>query len=82
MITPEEIETLEGFQNLDDDFDWADHDPSFEWTVEDLEEFEHEERAVRAEIEALIGWWEMEGVRCATFGRNPNENPYKLLLDQ
>ena len=64
------------FQNLDLSSDWLEHDPEFEWTREDLEEFEREELWRTCEQEALAHWWESEGVRCATFG-NPNRNPYK-----
>jgi len=76
MITEHQIEDLEFFQNLDNCKDWLNHNPSFEWTEEDLEEFQHEERCRENEQKAMAAWWDMEGVRCATFGRNPNENPY------
>ena len=78
IVQPHEIEDLEGFQNEDASEDWESHDPSFEWTAEDLEEFEHDRRCAIAEQQALAAWWEMEGVRCATFGR-PNQNPYLPL---
>ena len=68
---------INGFQNLDSDEDWKYHDPTFEWIEEDLIEFEREEKLELAYQEAMAGWWEMEGVRCATFGRDPMENPYK-----
>lgn len=76
-FTEENIENLNGFQNLDTCDDWMSHAPPFEWTSEDLYEFERAEEYREQEAEAMFHWWEAEGVRCATFGRNPNENPYK-----
>lgn len=78
IITPEQLEDLDGFQNDDQSNDWQNHDPVFEWTPEQLEEFERERRYAEQEAEAMAGWWDMEGVRCATFGRDPNENPYRI----
>jgi hypothetical protein len=75
FIRQNTIESLEGFQNLDKDQGWLNHAPRFAWTEEDLREFEEEERLAEIEQLALANWWEMEGVRCATFG-NPNKNPY------
>lgn len=80
MILARQIESLDGFQNTDDCEDWLWHEPKFEWTAEELREFERErqmeEAYYRQMQEAMAGWWEIEGVRCATFGRDPNENPY------
>lgn len=76
-VEPHQIESLDGFQNVDSSKDWLAHDPSFEWTAEDLLEFHREEDIARQEQEAMAGWWDMEGVRCATFGRNPQQNPYR-----
>lgn len=39
-VTPNDIESLDGFQNLDDNEDWLNHEPEFAWSAEDLEEFE------------------------------------------
>lgn len=76
-VKTHEIESLDDFQNNDlHDRDWMNHDPTFEWTVEDREEFERERQLVEYELQAMAGWWEWEGVRCATFGRDPNCNPY------
>ena len=48
------------FQNLDADEDWLTHDPKFEWTEDDLEQ---QRRLEEMELLAMVGWWEMEGVR-------------------
>lgn len=32
---------------------------------------------ITKEMEAMVGRWDMEGVRCATFGRDPQQNPYR-----
>ena len=87
MITATEFEIectdgfhMEDFQNLDTSEDWKEHDPSFEWTEDDMEELrklEMEEEYEKQKMEAMAGWWDMEGVRCATFGRNPKQNPYR-----
>ena len=77
LFTPEKIESLDGFQNLDSSDDWLSHDPTFEWTDDELADFQREEDYEQQQLDAMAGWWEMEGVRCATFGRNPNQNPYK-----
>ena len=87
MVTEFEIECTDGFnmedfQNLDTSEDWQEHDPSFEWTEEELYEMYLEEQYERQEMEAMAGWWDMEGVRCATFGRNPNQNPYREMLNE
>jgi hypothetical protein len=76
-IQPNDVESLESFQNLDDCEDWLSHDPTFEWSEDDLAEFAHEEAYRKQEQEAMAAWWDMEGVRCATFGRDPNKNPYR-----
>jgi len=76
IVIPQQIESLDAFQNRDDSDDWRSHNPQFAWTEEDLEEFEHEKRVAEQERQAMIGWWEMEGVRCGTFGRDPQQNPY------
>lgn len=76
IFKPDEVESLEDFQNEDACDDWKSYEPSFEWTDEDLREFEEEKRQYEMEVLAMAAWWEMEGVRCATFDRNPNENPY------
>lgn len=76
-VTPNDLESLDGFQNLDDNKDWQTHEPKFEWTPEELEEFERDKQLIEMEMEAMAMWWDMEGVRCATFGRNPNQNPYR-----
>lgn len=49
---PDQIESLDAFQNLDDEFEWADYDPGFEWTEGDLAEFEHD-RLVEEQIFGL-----------------------------
>lgn len=87
MITEFEIECTDGFcmedfQNLDTSEDWKEYDPSFEWTEDDIEELrgiEMMKQYDRQKMEAMAGWWDMEGVRCATFGRNPSRNPYREL---
>lgn len=66
------IESLDSFQNLDSDTDWLAHEPHYE---PDWEELEFERKIAENERLAMAAWWEMEGVRCATFG-NPNRNPY------
>lgn len=73
-----DVESLDGFQNDDASTDWESHDPEFAWTPDDLQEFEEDERGnqYQQQREAMAAWWEMEGVRCATFGRNPTDNPY------
>lgn len=76
ILSTDQIESLDSFQNLDSDPGWKDHEPRFEWTKADLEEFEHQKRIAESERLAMAAWWEMEGVRCATFDRNPNRNPY------
>jgi hypothetical protein len=81
FFKPEEIETLDGFQNLDNNTDWLDHEPKFEWTDEDYAEFEHDRLIAENNRLAMAGWWEMEGVRCWTWvgiipGYDPNKNPY------
>lgn len=81
IVLPRHIEDLDGFQNDDSDESWKSHAPDFEWTAEDLEEFDREEEYERQKMEALAGWWEMEGVRCGTFGRDPQQNPYRVLAD-
>jgi len=68
---------LEGFQNLDESEDWKNHDPHFEWTDEELEQMALDEQYERHQQEAMAAWWDMDGVRCATFGRDPNKNPYR-----
>jgi hypothetical protein len=60
----------------DRDESWKDWCPDFEWLPDDLEEFEHDKRCAENERLAMAGWWEMEGVRCYTFNRNPQQNPY------
>lgn len=77
IFKPDEIDTLEAFQNADDCQDWKSHDPTFEWTEEELAEFARDEEYAKQEQLAMAAWWEMEGVRCATFGRDPNQNPYQ-----
>ena len=74
VVRPASIEGLDGFQNMDDSGDWRDHEPEFAWTDEDLAEFEHDRRVAENERLAMAAWWEMEGVRCGTFG--PPRNPY------
>ena len=69
--------SLDGFQNLDKDEDWKTHDPIFEWDYEELVAFEQERQQFEQEMIAMVGWWEIDGVRCATFGRDPNRNPYQ-----
>ena len=69
-------ENLDAFQNLDTCRDWESHAPEFEWTDDDLQEFEEERQAIECNLLAMAMWWECEGVRCATFGRDPNQNPY------
>ena len=76
MILQHQLEDLDGFQNLDESTDWLSHDPKFEWTEDDLAEFEFDRRVAENERLAMAAWWEMEGVRCATFGRDPQKNPY------
>jgi hypothetical protein len=71
------IESLEGFQNDDLSKDWLSHDPSFEWDYEELEAFEQRRKEQEQKMIAMAAWWDMEGVRCATFGRDPNKNPYR-----
>lgn len=60
-------------QSFDKNRDWRDHDPVFEWTEGDLQEFERERLIAENERLAMAAWWEDEGVRCWTFGfpRNP-----------
>ena len=82
QITEHDIESLDGFQNADKLQDWRNHDPGFQWTAEDLEEFDLQERTRNHELEAMAGWWEMEGVRCMTFNRNPTQNPYREILNE
>ena len=80
MITlPCEIESLDGFQNLDSDKSWLDHDPVYE---PDWEELEWERRVEENERLSMAAWWEDEGVRCWTWvciipGYDPNRNPYE-----
>jgi hypothetical protein len=77
IIKPHQIETLDdGFQNIDADKTWLDHEPTFEWTEDDLAEFERDRLYAEQEAHAMACWWEHEGVKCATFGRDPNVNPY------
>ena len=75
----EDIESLDGFQNLDKSNDWQSHEPGFEWTDDDLMAFEYDLMVEEQErlTPALAAWWDLEGVRCATFGRDPNQNPYR-----
>ena len=78
VVLPHEVEMYpDGFQNLDSDQFWKDHEPVFEWTQDDLLELELEEEMQKQCLAAMAGWWDMEGVRCATFGRNPKQNPYR-----
>ena len=76
IITRTEIECLDGYQNDDRCLDYLSHDPKFEWSGDDLAEFAYDREVAAQERLAMAGWWEMEGVRCATFGRDPNVNPY------
>jgi len=76
-LHPHDLESLEGFQNADSDDDWKTDDPVFKWTQEDLDEFIYDWKVAESERQSLIGWWEDEGVRCYTFDRDPNQNPYK-----
>ena len=56
-VMQHEIESLdEGFQNDDASLDWLSHDPSFEWTEDDLLEFKMEADYERQEMEAMAGW--------------------------
>lgn len=69
-----------GFQNLDNSDDWRHHNPESEWTEEDTERDRVEKAmakaAYEAEQQAQAFWWDLEGVRCATFG-DPGVNPYE-----
>ena len=76
VFTTDQIESLDAFQNTDDCQDWLSYEPQFEWTEDDLAEFDYEEKVAEMERQAMAAWWEMEGVRCATFGRDPTRNPY------
>lgn len=76
VLNEGDLDSLDGFQNLDKDIDWQSHEPEFEWTEEELAEFERDKQLDEMELEAMAAWWDMEGVRCATFG-NPNKNPYR-----
>ena len=71
---PHTIESMDGFQNQDDDDSWQHYAPDWEWTDSDLAEFEHELLVEENERLAMAAWWEMEGVRCWTYG--PPTNPY------
>ena len=68
-------------QNLDISSDWLSHNPPSEWTDADERLWQEEERmaleARQAEQLAKGYWWDLEGVRCATFGRDPHTNPYR-----
>lgn len=73
---PEEMD----FQQYDVDCLWLNHNPENEWTPDDQKNWEREEAMA---LEARLGeqlanafFWDLEGVRCATFGRDPNQNPY------
>lgn len=67
-------------QNDDRCDDWKSHNPQSAWTLEDQVKWEEEQELLRqAELAnglAMAYWWDLEGVRCATFGRDPNQNPY------
>lgn len=76
ILKPDQIESLNAFQNLDSDESWLDHEPIFKWTEDDFAEFEFERRVEENDRLCMAAWWEYEGVRCATFGRDPNRNPY------
>ena len=76
VFLPRHVEMRDGFQNDDLCGDWLSHDPEFEWSEEDKAEFDREELYAQMQQQAMAAWWEDEGVRCATFGRNPQENPY------
>lgn len=62
------------------DISWKDYMPS-PFTPEDKVRWSIERRleeaAAEAEQLALAFWWDLEGVRCATFGQDPNCNPYR-----
>ena len=74
VVRPTSIEDLDGFQNMDESDDWMEWAPEWQWTDDDLDEFEHERRVAENERLMMAAWWEMEGVRCWTFG--PPKNPY------
>ena len=81
IATTDDLEDFEEFFQNEDQCDaWKQDPPAFEWTEEDLEEFRLEELAERQYWIALAGWWEIEGVRCATFGRDPSRNPYLEMI--
>jgi len=66
------------FYNLDDrDESWKTDELEFEWTTDDLQEFERERRHDENNLLMMAAWWDMEGVRCGTFERNPKKNPYR-----
>ena len=75
IVSHDQIEDVrDGFQNDDASTDWLSHEPEFEWTEEDLAEFERDREYEEQNRLAMADWWEIEGVRCWTFG--PPENPY------
>ena len=56
--------------NLDKSTDWLTHDPSFEWTEDDLAEFEHERRVAEQNEAFYMSYFEMaygEPFRCWTW---------------
>ena len=63
------------FHGDDRSTDWLDHEPTFEWTDDDLEEFQRERAIEENHRLMMAAWWDMEGVRCWTFG--PPRNPYR-----